>query len=268
MPSLLDVQHAIRRSIVERDDGEILPFVVDDGLDPRQRLAVYRNTYASTLTSTLRLTYPAVDCLVGVAFFDGASQVFTHQQPPRCANLDEYGEGFADFLGNFTPAAALPYLADVARLEWAVNVARHADDAEPLDARRLACLAQVDHDRVHFVAHPSIGLLRVEYPADEIWRAVLARDDAVLAAIDAGARPRWLLVERMTSGIEVACIDESAWRFASQLFAGRPLAVARQAVSDIAAPTLLAQHLAAGRLVAFDLADTAIDGTTRQESRA
>jgi NADPH-dependent ferric siderophore reductase len=36
---------------------------------------------------------------------------------------------------------------------------------------------------VRFVPHPSVRLVFVRYPADAIWRAVLAGDDAALSAI-------------------------------------------------------------------------------------
>ena len=45
---------------------------------------------------------------------------------------------FPEFLARFPPAASLAYIADVARLEWAVNRALHAPDAAPLDVARLA----------------------------------------------------------------------------------------------------------------------------------
>jgi len=54
----------------------------------------------------------------------------------RAAALAEYGDGFADFLAGFAPAQSLPYLADVARLEWAINAAYHAPIASRCSRRR------------------------------------------------------------------------------------------------------------------------------------
>src|SRR2546425_12390395 len=137
MPSLRELQHAVRMSLVEREDSVAASYIVDDGLAPERRLSVYRNTFASNLASALRLSYPAVHRLVGDEFFEGAARIFVHERPPASAYLDEYGAEFAEFLARFPPAASLAYLADVARLEWAANRALHAPDEEPLDVTRL-----------------------------------------------------------------------------------------------------------------------------------
>ncbi|MEO8346926.1 MAG: DNA-binding domain-containing protein [Betaproteobacteria bacterium] len=259
MPSLREVQHAIRRSLVEREDGAIMPYMVADGLACEQRLAIYRNTFDCNLANVLRLSYPAVNRLVGSEFFDGAAEIFVHERPPRAAYLDEYGADFAEFLAAFPPAASLPYLADVAQLEWAVNRALHAPDAVPLDAQQLAGLDSVDHDSVRFVVHPSITLLSGNYPVDAIWRAVLAQDDEALAAIDLAAAPVWLLVQRRASGVEVTRIDDAAWHFSHALFAGQPLAAALPDVSATRAATVLADHIASGRFVGYTIEKPNID---------
>src|SRR5215470_4176048 len=178
LPSLREVQRAIRASLVERDDAAAAACILGDGLAPQQRLAVYRNTFASSLASALRLSFPAVECLVGAEFFDNAARIFAHERAPASANLDDYGSEFPDFLARFRPAASLVYLSDVARLEWAVTRALHASDVEALDANRLTEVEHDDRGRVRFVPHPSVSLMRSDYPVDAIWCAVLAQDDA------------------------------------------------------------------------------------------
>lgn len=255
MPALHEVQNAIRTSLLQRDDSAAGAYIVRDELAPEQRLSIYRNTFVSNLANALRLSYPAVHRLVGAEFFEGAAQIFAHERPPRGAYLDEYGAEFPAFLACLPPAASLAYLSDVARLEWAVNRALHAPDVEPLDVAQLTGLRQTDHDRVRFVTHPSVSLLRVDHPVDAIWRAVLAQDDAALAAIDLAAGPVWLMVQRLAAGVDVTCIDERAWRFAAELCAGQPLGAALDAAVGIDAPALLAEHISAGRFIGFSLAD-------------
>src|SRR5713101_4996635 len=242
-PSLLELQCAMRASLVVHDNRGISAHVADAGMSAAVRLDVYRSTFASVLTKALRLSYPAVHRLVGAEFFEGAARIFIEAHPPKSACLDDYGEKFADFLSDFEPAASLAYLPEVARLEWAVNRALHASDVEPLDPRRLA-------------PHPSVGLLRVDHPADLIWRAVLEEDDDALSAIDPGAGPAWLLVQRLATGVEVRRMSESAWRITAALFAGRPLAAALDEAPDTEASALLADHLAAGRFIDFSLNET------------
>ena len=252
MPTLLEVQNALRRSLVERDDAAAAQMLAENV--PADRLDIYRNTFVTGVTKALRLTYPAVHRLVGDDFFAAAADIFIASNPPRTAYLDRYGAELPDFLARFRPAAGLTYLADVARLEWAVSQAIHAPDREPLQLAELAALADDDRARVRFVPHPSIGLLHLRHPADIIWRAVLDGDDAALAALALDGPPIHLLVQRSPAGVEVTRLDETAWRFAAALCAGQPLQTALGGAADLDAGTALATHLAAGRFVAFTLA--------------
>jgi hypothetical protein len=194
MLTLHDVQNAMRHHLFDDADPADL-VILSDTLRPADRLSIYRNTSRSTLTTALRLAYPAVHRLVGEDFFAGAADAFITSEPPHTAWLDVYGSGFPEFLRNFKPAASLTYLPDVARLERAVVRAIHAADVEPLAPAQLAVVAACDHVRVCFSPHPSVSLVSSSYPADAIWRAVLARDDAALCAIDLDAGATWLLIE-------------------------------------------------------------------------
>lgn len=254
MPSLRDVQHAMRRSLLQDAEGDAALHIVGAGLAPRQRLSIYRNTMLATLSNALRLSFPAVHRLVGADFFEGAAQIFAGEQPPLCADLNAYGAEFPDFLQRFEPAATLAYLADVARLEWAVNRALHAPDVQALDASMLATVAPSDHDRVRFVAHPSISMLRSNLPVDAVWRAVLQHDDAAMAAINLSSGPVCLIVERLVDEVEVERLDERAWRFATALLGGQPLGAALDVAQGVDASALLAEHLLAGRCIAFRVA--------------
>jgi hypothetical protein len=252
MPTLLELQRAMRTWLVDGERGAAAALLAD-GISP-DRLDIYRNTFVANATRALRLTFPAVYKLVGEGFFEGVAAAFIAQHPPRSACFDHYGEAFAAFLATFPPAASLAYLADVARLEWAVSCAIHADDVEPLDLARLAALSPEEQERVSFVPHPSVDLLSLASPADAIWRAVLAGDDAALAAVDPAAGAVRLLVERGDGGPEVARLDAAAWHFAAELCCGFPLGIVLAELPGSSAESALATHLAAGRLVDFRLA--------------
>ena len=262
MPSLHELQSAVRRSLLGQAGGDAADFIVGAGLTADDRLGIYRNTMVGTFSNALRLTFPAVQRLVGADFFDHAAQIFACKRPPRCANLDAFGDEFPDFLACFEPAATLPYLSDVARLEWAVTRALHADDSVALDLTQLAGVATCDHDRICFVSHPSITVLRSAHPVDAIWRAVLEQDDAMLARIDADGGPVFLLVQRLSDQVEVLRLDHVAWDFSAMLLSGHRLGTAIDSAQAADAPALLAQHLAAGRCIGFRLAESSLEGIT------
>jgi hypothetical protein len=167
-----------------------------------------------------------------------------------------FGEGFPEFLQGFEPAAALVYLPDVARLERAIGRALHAPDAKSVEYSQLLDIEPPHQGRVCFTPHPSVCLVSSPYPVDGIWRAVLARDDATLAAINLSTGAVRLLSERRAGEIEVTRMDERRWKFAEALFAGHSLSAALAVADDPDATAWLAAHLAAGHLSDFALSNT------------
>lgn len=258
MPTLLEVQQAMHGSLVAGDDAATAAFLADPAAV--DRINIYRNAFLMGLTKALQLCFPVVKRLVGTEFFEGAAQQFVTRYPPREAYLNNYGGDFPAFLQQFPPVASLPYLSDVAGLEWAVNGALHAVDAGPLDLQKLAALAPDEQGRLRLVGHPSIRLLRLNFPVDTIWHAVLADDDRQLAAIDLDAGPVHLLVERGENGVQVVRLDVPAWRFAERLFAGEIIERALEVSPGFDASAALADHLAAGRIVSFEVAPCDIAG--------
>ena len=251
MPSLHELQRAFARAMVSEHDAAAYGAIDGDGVAPAERLRIYRNTFRSTLTRTLRMVYPAVDRLVGTDFFDRAAEAFVAAHPPESGDLNEYGEGFADFLAGLPPAVSVPYLADVARFEWALNVAANVADAPVLDANELASLDSEQHASLRFAPHPSVSLLALAYPADHIADAVLSADDEAMAQVDLSSGPVLLVIHRGAQGVEAQRLAPDAHRFLSVLYAGEVLG----ALLDTAAanaPMLLAEELVKGRLTAFE----------------
>jgi hypothetical protein len=238
------------------------------GDDGALRLAIYRNTAFGTLVNALRLSFPAIERLVGADFFAAAAREFIRRNPPASAYLNDYGADFPGFLAAYAPAAALAYLGDVAQLEWAVNRALHASDAACLDLGRLAALDQSALSQLSFSAHPALSLLRLELPADAIWRAVLEQNDAAMAAIDLAEGPVHLLIERNAAGVQVRRLSAAAWDFAAGISSGRPLYAVFADGSDAEVDAWLAEHLALGRFIDFScgtLAATDVAATTVAE---
>jgi hypothetical protein len=245
MPALLELQQALHAQIL----GDAPPADAASA----SRLAIHRNTVLATLVNALRLSFPAVQRVVGAEFFEGGTREFIRRHPPTSPCLNDYGAGLPAFLAAFEPASTLVYLADVARLEWAVNCALHADDAPRLDLARLAALEQAAVSRLRFAMHPAVSVLRLEYPADAIWRAVLEQDAAAMAAIDLAAGPVYLLVERDADAVQVRRLNAARWQFAARLCAGDALYTMVQQAPDADLSAWLAEHLACGRITDFQL---------------
>ncbi|HKT95638.1 MAG TPA: DNA-binding domain-containing protein [Paraburkholderia sp.] len=245
-PSLIELQQAMRRSLLDHADEDAAASVLEDGIDSQARLNIYRNTASGVLVNALRLAFPAVRRLVGEDFFEGATRLFCSAAPPQSAWLDEYGAAFPAFLAQMPQIASIPYVADVAQLEWQVNGVLHAPDVAPLD---LACFEQLDEDALgalRFQPHPAARLLSCESPAHIVWRAVLEQDDAALRAVDLADSPVHLLVQRVAQGVDTLRLNDGEWRIGTALFAGEAVSMALSRAPEAEGYALLGACLARG----------------------
>ncbi len=198
-----------------------------NGSDPSVRFAVYRNNVLSSLVDALADSFPVVQQLVGEEFFRAMAAVFVRHSPPRTRVLGEYGAELADFIQAFDPASSLPYLADVARLEWLRNRAYPAADTAPLDPDKLhAALAAPERlGRLQLQLQPALGLLDSSFAVVSLWAA----HQGALQITDVDpCQAQSALVLRNGLRVEVIGIARSDSRFIDGLRQGLPLAQAAQ----------------------------------------
>ena len=123
MPPLSEMQSKFAAALMQADAPVPADITSHTGARPKKRFNVYRNNIYASLILVLEGRFPVVSRLVGAEFFTELARVFVELHPPRSPVLMEYGEGFGTFLQEFDPVDDLPYLGDVARIEWAWNVA-------------------------------------------------------------------------------------------------------------------------------------------------
>lgn len=156
-----------------------------NGSDPAVRLAVHRNNVVVSLVQALADGFPVVKRLVGDDFFAVMAGVHVRAQPPRSPVLAEYGDGLADWLSTFEPAAALPYLPDMARLERARVRAHHAADTAALPADVLAARLQASSglDRVRLGIHAATTAIASDWAVASLWAAHQHESDDAIGQV-------------------------------------------------------------------------------------
>ncbi|MDE2391066.1 MAG: putative DNA-binding domain-containing protein, partial [Rhodospirillales bacterium] len=189
---------------------------------------VYRNNVRGNLTLALKLAFPATLKLVGEDWFCAYAEKFFLAQPPRNADLHLYGETFPAYLAASALAGQLPYLADVAWLDWGVHHALHAAEIPPLDPQTLAHAPE----SFSFIGHPSLSLLALRRDAQAIWAAVLEEDDDRLAGIlpDDSVAP--LIILRPRGSLEIIELSPAMFDLALTLASGFPLEPALAVIGE------------------------------------
>jgi uncharacterized protein len=184
--------------------------------DPRllDRLALYRGNVTAAREKALANAYPVVRALVGEEFFAGLARAYGHAHPSRSGDLNVFGERFAAFVAAFEHARSLPYLADVAALEWSVHRAHYAADADPLARDRLGTLAADRLLGTRFSLHPACAWIGSAFPVASIWRAhqpgatVALPDSVERREFALVVRPRWRVDVLASSAGEIAALEQ------------------------------------------------------------
>jgi hypothetical protein len=196
-----------------------------------RRLQVYRNNVFVSLMQALADVYPVLVRLVGRDYFDQAARRFVREHPSRSGNLHDFGSELPGFLGGLPEAKSLPYLPDVAALEWAWHEAFHAGDAPALDPARLAALPERAISSVRFRLHPAARLVASPYPVLAIWEANLeGAPEGGEIRLDAG--PDRLLVARRELERVIEPLTPGEFGLLYALASGEPLAEACEAAAS------------------------------------
>jgi hypothetical protein len=205
------------------------------------RFGIYRASLVANLTGALADTYPVVRRLVGAECFDQAARCFIPAHRSASGDIHAWGRDFPDFVRDHPPLAGLPYLPDTARLEWLAHEAFHAAGAAAIDLGTLAELPEGAQPGACLHAHPSLRLLRTDYPVRRIWQ-VNQEGYAGDPAVDLDEGGEHLAIFRDDANIAVLPMAAGEWHFLRAVAQGETLAGAL----DLA---LCAEH-------AFDAAHT------------
>lgn len=209
---------------------------------PVRRFAIYRNNVHVALVEALRATYPVVARLVGAEFFRAMARCYVGGTLPRTPVVIDYGEDFPAFVGRFKPAASLPYLEDVARLEWLWSRAYHAADAEPVDQVSLAAVPTERLGALRLELHPSLRVLGSPWPILTIWHANAG--GGAPDAVDLTVGGEDVLIVRPEAAVQLRRLPVGSRAFIDALRKGHPLAVAADTASATAPDFDLGANLA------------------------
>jgi len=234
--ALADLQRRFAERLVDADDAG------DAGL------AVYRTTIRSNYRNALAATYPVVRALLGVAAFGALVDAYAAARPSTSGDLNEYGEGLGDVLAASSDPADPRRLPDLARLEWAIDEAARAADADATPAEVFAALSALAVEvraASRFPLQPFVRLVHAQGPILETWRthvAPLVREH----------RDEWLIVRRDGEGVRIERLATAEHAWLSALAEGATLgeALARALAVDAAfdIPSAVGARIADGTL--------------------
>ncbi|MEM8975249.1 MAG: DNA-binding domain-containing protein [Pseudomonadota bacterium] len=197
-----------------------------------KRFNVYRNNVAVSLAENLAASYPVTQQLVGEEFFTGMARVFVDRNAPTSPVMLGYGEDFPDFISRFEPAQGLPFLADVARIERSWNGAYNASDADPIGIEVLQSIAPDALESTIIHLHPSLQIIRSDWPALSIWHLHQTAVDPAAEMQNLSPEAQSGLIVRPGLDVDVRLIPDLAAVFYTALAQGRSLGMAAELLAD------------------------------------
>ena len=221
MLGLRDLQAAFAGILRGDDQPRLEAAVAGDSNPAAARLRVHRHHIEQSLVAALAATFSTVQAIVGEDFFRAMARRYVAGDLPHQPVLAEYGAGFPAFIADYEPATSLPYLADVARLDWALNLAFHSLAANHLTAADLSSLPPERIAELPLALAPGAGVLRSSYPIDRIWQ--VSQPGAADGTVDLGAGGVSLLVLRREDDAAFVQVSEAEEAFLSALGRGETL---------------------------------------------
>ncbi|HLA36668.1 MAG TPA: DNA-binding domain-containing protein [Rhodocyclaceae bacterium] len=239
MPSLRELQTDFVAAIFSGDSdvAALLKHCAGEPPRARQGIAAYRASVSANLAHALQTSYPIVEAIVGTEFLAAATHAYALERPSRSGDLNAYGADFDAFLADYRPAASLPYLPAIARLEWQVVQVYSAADAPVQDLSLLAATPPERWGELRFRLDPAYAVLESSWPIYRIWEVNqigYAGDFSVDFAL-----PQAVVIQRRQMKVAVELSNRDEYAFIDRLARGETLeqaveqAVARCADFDL-----------------------------------
>jgi len=238
------------------DPGLLALVSARGALAPAQRLEIYADMYRARLVDVLREDFPRTLAHLGDDAFRALADRYLAQHPSTHPSVRHVGNQFADFLDGQVPVP--PWLADLARLEWARVEVFDAPDAEPLRLADLKSVPPADWPALQLWPIPACRVVESPWPVHDLWTA---GDVDFGQPLPDGPRPSAVRVWREGFSVSHAAMGERERRAFALVQRGEPFARLCAALEDDFDPEAAAREV--GSLLMRWLEDEILAGPLR-----
>jgi hypothetical protein len=193
-------------------------------INKNRGLQTYQANASASALRSVQTAYPVIAQLVGDETFALLARDFWSQHPPTRGDLAQWGGDLPVFIASITALQTEPYLGDVAKIEWALQIAATATD-KTTDLTTFSLLTEHDPGALSLLLAPGTALVHSHYPIASILTAHLYASPSFE---EVGQKlqqksPEIALVWRQGLRPMVALCTASDAAFVGQLLAGKSL---------------------------------------------
>ncbi|MET4692490.1 DNA-binding domain-containing protein [Endozoicomonas lisbonensis] len=190
-------------------------------LAPEQRIQIYRNNFIISLSEVLEATYPCCKAVVGDECFAQLARQHVLTLPLKEGNVTDYGDHFVETISSQTPVIeAVPYIADLARLEWLVDRAsQHVANASHFPFEQLALITEDNFSQLALEVAEPVYFFDSEHPVASLWQMITSDQ---IESMDI-TRPESVIIQHRQQGMKVIATTPSATELLRLCQQGQPL---------------------------------------------
>jgi hypothetical protein len=138
----------------------------------KELMQLYRNNFYISISDYLKACFPTVMKLVGTEFFEQLAKAFIMEKPLKQASIELYGSDFSEYIKHCKQADSVPYLADVALLDWSYDRSKTVFDFPVFPFENLTNLTDEEQMNISFSLVEHTVLIQSKYPSFSIWNGV------------------------------------------------------------------------------------------------
>jgi hypothetical protein len=170
-PTLHELQALFWRALNGSVDPALEAAIVSSASLPGgDRIGIYSRMYVGRLHDVLAEDFERTAAVLGPERFGETVRAYLAAHPSEHPSVRHLGRHLAAFIASHPPRGAPPWLADLARLEWARVETFDAPDATPITVERLAGVPAEGWSALRFVPVPALEVLESAWPVHRIWR--------------------------------------------------------------------------------------------------
>ena len=170
MSTLAELQRDFQRHVMHGHERIVEAVETSERVPATTRLAIYSEAYRLRLTDALASTLPRLQELLGQDEFAKVASEYIDLCPSSYASIRWFGDRLPALLDR--SYRNRPWIAELARWEWAIAAAFDAADGEPIGVEALGAIPPERWPLLQFEFHPAVQLIRMKTNAPTLFKAL------------------------------------------------------------------------------------------------
>ena len=182
----------------------------DENVSVTQRLGIYKNAYSARLEEALAHNFPLMNIYLGGDQFGELTSAYCACHPSIHRSIRWFGDQLENFLTHDSHYGNFPYLAEMARFEWAMTLVFDAADSPIVQIPDIACIAPENWQDMRLSPHPSLQRRDFTWNVPDICQSLLQEQEPDELVETKPSIP-WLLWRKDFTNFFTALNANEAW---------------------------------------------------------